>query len=177
MMLSWLIACGGCRGMVRLEYFHRYRCEWRIDTLQAAILLGKWPNFDQEVEARRRIGAAYSRKLQAAGVTATPHLSPGNTSVYAQYTVQVAQRQEVQSSLKSQGIPTAVHYPTLLCQQPALHCEHSRCSRGCATPVAQAASQRVMSLPMHPWLSEADQDRVVNALVTAIPQSSVSSAA
>ena len=160
------------------RYFHTdIGVNGRIDTLQAAILLGKWPNFEQEVGARNRIGAAYSRKLQAAGVTSTPQLAPGNTSVYAQYTVQLDQRAEVQSILKFQGIPTAVHYPTLLCQQPALRCEHSRCSRGCATPVAQAVSQRVMSLPMHPWLSEADQDRVVNALVTAIHQTSVSSAA
>ena len=160
------------------RYFHTdIGVNGRIDTLQAAILLGKWPNFEQEVGARNRIGAAYTRKLQAAGVTSTPQLAPGNTSVYAQYTVQLDQRAEVQSILKFQGIPTAVHYPTLLCQQPALRCEHSRCSRACATPVAQAASQRVMSLPMHPWLSEADQDRVVNALVTAIHQTSVSSAA
>ena len=160
------------------RYFHTdIGVNGRIDTLQAAILLGKWPNFEQEVEARNRIGAAYSRKLQAGGVTSTPQLAPGNTSVYAQYTVQIEQRAEVQSILKFQGIPTAVHYPTLLCQQPALRCEHSRCSRGCVTSVAQVVSQRVMSLPMHPWLSEADQDRVVNALVTAIHQTSVSSAA
>ena len=138
---------------------------------------GKWPNFDREVEARGHIGATYTRKLKAAGISSTPDLAEGNTSVYAQYTVQIEKRSEVQSILKFQGIPTAVHYPTLLCQQPALRCEHSRCSRGCAPPVAQAVSQRVMSLPMHPWLSEADQDRVVNALVTAIHQTSVSSAA
>ena len=69
----------------------------RIDTLQAAILLGKWPNFPLEVEARRRIGAAYTSKLQEAGVTSTPKLAASSTSVYAQYTVQVEQRAEVQS--------------------------------------------------------------------------------
>ena len=66
------------------RYFHTdIGVNGRIDTLQAAILLGKWPNFEQEVEARGRIGAAYSRKLQAAGVTTTPQLISGNTSVYA----------------------------------------------------------------------------------------------
>ena len=140
----------------------------RIDTLQAAILLGKWPNFPLEVEARRRIGAAYTSKLQEAGVTSTPKLAAGNTSVYAQYTVQVEQRAEVQSILKSQGIPTAVHYPTLLCQQPALRCQHSLCRSGCHTSIAQLASQRVISLPMHPLLSDADQDLIVDRLVSAL---------
>ena len=160
------------------RYFHTdIGVNGRIDTLQAAILLGKWPNFAQEVEARGRIGSAYSRKLQAVGIRSTPQLAAGNTSVFAQYTVQVDQRAEVQAMLKEQGIPTAVHYPTLLCQQPALRCEHSRCSGGCHTPHAQEASERVMSLPMHPWLSDVDQDRVVDALLTAAQQTSISSAA
>ena len=160
------------------RYFHTdIGVNGRIDTLQAAILLGKWPNFEKEVEARGRIGAAYSRKLQAAGVTTTPQLAAGNTSVYAQYTVQVEQRAAVQAALKDQGIPTAVHYPALLCQQPALRCEHSLCSGGCHTPIAQVASERVMSLPMHPWLSEADQDRVVDGLVCALQQTMISAAA
>ena len=160
------------------RYFHTaIGVNGRIDTLQAAILLAKWPNFAEEVEARRRIGAAYSRKLQAAGISSTPQLAPGNTSVYAQYTVQVDQRAEVQVRLKEQGIPTAVHYPTLLCNQPALRCERTLCSGGCNTPLAQTASERVLSLPMHPWLSDDDQDRVVHALVTAVQQTSIPSAA
>ena len=160
------------------RYFHTdIGVNGRIDTLQAAILLGKWPNFAKEVEARGRIGAAYSRKFLDAGVTTTPQLAAGNTSVYAQYTVQVEQRAAVQAQLKDQGIPTAVHYPTLLCQQPALRCDHSLCSRGCQTPIAQAASERVMSLPMHPWLSDEDQDRVVDGVVSALQQTMISSAA
>jgi UDP-2-acetamido-2-deoxy-ribo-hexuluronate aminotransferase len=160
------------------RYFHTdIGVNGRIDTLQAAILLGKWPNFAQEVEARGRIAAAYTRKLQAAGITTTPQLAAGNTSVYAQYTVQVEQRAEVQAALKERGIPTAVHYPTLLCQQPALRCEHSRCSQRCQMPMAQAASERVMSLPMHPWLSDDDQDRVVDALVRALQHTTMTTAA
>ena len=160
------------------RYFHSdIGVNGRIDTLQAAILLGKWPNFAQEVEARGRIGAAYSRKLHAVGVTTTPQLALGNTSVYAQYTVQVDRRAEVQAALKNEGIPTAVHYPTLLCQQPALRCDHSLCKGGCQAPIAQAASQRVMSLPMHPWLSDDDQTRVVDVLRSALQYASTSSAA
>lgn len=159
------------------RYFHTdIGVNGRIDTLQAAILLGKWPNFVKEVEARGQIGAAYSRKLRDAGVTTTPQLAAGNTSVYAQYTVQVDHRAQVQAQLKDKGIPTAVHYPTLLCQQPALRCDHSLCRSGCHTPIAQAASERVMSLPMHPWLSEADQDLVVAGLVIALQQTSIAAA-
>ena len=160
------------------RYFHTdIGVNGRIDTLQAAILLGKWPNFAKEVEARGRIGAAYSRKLQAAGVTTTPQLASGNTSVYAQYTVQVDHRAKVQAQLKDQGIPTAVHYPTLLCQQPALRCDHSLCRGGCHTPIAQAATERVMSLPMHPWLSDDDQTRVVDGLMSALQYTKTSVAA
>ena len=97
--------------------------------------------------------------------------------MYAQYTVQVDQRTEVQAALKKRGIPTAVHYPILLCKQPALRCEHSLCNSGCHTRLAQAASERVMSLPMHPWLSDADQDQVVNALVSALQHTTIASAA
>ena len=159
------------------RYFHTdIGVNGRIDTLQAAILLAKWPNFAMEVESRGRIGASYGRKLQAAGVASTPQLAPGNTSVFAQYTVQIDHRAEVQALLKDQGIPTAVHYPTLLCQQPALRCDHSLCSGGCHTPIAQAASERVISLPMHPWLSDVDQDRVVDGLVSALQRSIISAA-
>ena len=160
------------------RYFHTdIGVNGRIDTLQAAILLGKWPNFAAEVEARGRIGAAYSRKLQAAGVTTTPQLASGTTSVYAQYTVQVDHRAKVQAQLKDQGIPTAVHYPTLLCQQPALRCDQSLCRGGCHTPIAQAATERVMSLPMHPWLSDDDQTRVVDGLMSALQYTKTSVAA
>jgi len=160
------------------RYFHTdIGVNGRIDTLQAAILLGKWPNFADEVEARRQIGAAYSRKLQAVGISTTPQLAPCNTSVYAQYTVQVDQRAQVQASLKEVGIPTSVHYPTLLSQQPALRSVHSHSSHDFNLSVAQFVCERVMSLPMHPWLSDEDQDRVVDALVSAVQQTSIPSAA
>ncbi|WP_250395947.1 DegT/DnrJ/EryC1/StrS family aminotransferase [Synechococcus sp. MU1655] len=160
------------------RYFHTdIGVNGRIDTLQAAILLGKWPNFAREVKARGRIGAAYSSKLQAAGITSTPQLAEGNTSVYAQYTVQVDQRAQVQAALKERGVPTSVHYPTLLSQQPALRRVHSGSSQGWHTPLAQASSERVMSLPMHPWLSDDDQDRVVDSLSSALQNISTSAAA
>lgn len=150
------------------RYFHtEVGVNGRIDTLQAAILLAKLELFDAEVASRQQIGERYSRCFQEAGVVTTPHLAAGNTSVYAQYTIEVDDRSAVQEALKASGIPTAVHYPTLLCQQPALQGCGSRCQSGCATAVAQKASERVMSLPMHPYLSALDQEQVV-AAVTAV---------
>jgi UDP-2-acetamido-2-deoxy-ribo-hexuluronate aminotransferase len=151
------------------RYFHTdLGVNGRIDTLQAAILLAKLQLFDTEVDARQRIGARYSQQLQAAGIRSTPHLAPGNTSVYAQYTIQVDDRAAVQAALEQQGIPTAVHYPTLLCQQPAIAGCCERCGGGCGSPVAQRASERVLSLPMHPYLSNDDQDKVVAAVAAAV---------
>lgn len=154
------------------RYFHaEVGINGRIDTLQAAIVLAKLEVFEAEVEARIRIGASLSRQLQAAGITSTPQLSAANTSVYAQYTIQVEHRSAVQEALKQQGIPTAVHYPTLLCQQPAMNgcgsCAQS-CQQGCYCDVAQAVSQRVLSLPMHPYMSEVDQELIAKAVAAAI---------
>lgn len=151
------------------RYFHTdLGVNGRIDTLQAAILLAKLELFDAEVEARQRIGSRYNEQLEAAGVNTTPRLAAGNTSVYAQYTIQVEDREAVQASLRQAGVPTAVHYPTLLCQQPALSGCGERCFGGCGCPRAQSASERVLSLPMHPYLREADQDQVVAAVATAL---------
>jgi UDP-2-acetamido-2-deoxy-ribo-hexuluronate aminotransferase len=151
------------------RYFHtEMGVNGRIDTLQAAILLAKLELFDGEVASRQQIGERYSQCFQAASVATTPYLAPGNTSVYAQYTIEVENRAAVQEALKTSGIPTAVHYPTLLCQQPALQGCGSRCSGACATPLAQRASERVMSLPMHPYLSAQDQDQVVAVVTSAL---------
>ncbi len=151
------------------RYFHTdLGINGRIDTIQAAILLAKFELFESEVASRERIGARYSQQLRQAGILTTPQLALGNTSVYAQYTIQVDHRLEVQTALKEKNIPTAVHYPTLLCQQPAIKSCSSHCSEQCSSPNAQKASERVLSLPMHPYLSEKDQDCVVAALESAI---------
>ena len=151
------------------RYFHtEVGVNGRIDTLQAAILLAKLELFDGEVTSRQQIGERYSQCFRQAGVASTPYLTPGNTSTYAQYTIEVDNRPAVQEALQVIGIPTAVHYPTLLCQQPALQGCGSRCSGACATPLAQRASERVMSLPMHPYLSAQDQDQVVDAVTAAL---------
>ena len=142
-------------GQDRRYHHPRIGVNGRIDTLQAAILLAKMDIFEDEVEARQRIGARYSEMFSDAVIT--PHIEEGNTSVYAQYTVQVDNREQVQASLREADIPTAVHYPIPLNRQPALSCpecfEHS-----------EYAASRVMSLPMHPYLTDTQLEQVVVAV-------------
>jgi len=131
----------------------------RLDTLQAAVLLAKLEAFDMEIADRRRIGARYTELLRE--VVTTPVVEPHNTCVYSQYTIQVENRKTWQEQLKADGIPTAVHYPTPLHLQPAF--ASPDVGQG-SFPQAEAAAERVVSLPMHPYLSEDDQQRIVQAV-------------
>jgi len=135
----------------------------RFDTLQAAALLAKMPHFEWEVKERERIGARYSQLL--ASVCTVPVVAPGNTHVYAQYTIRLPNRDQVAARLKPQGIPTAVYYPKCLHEQPVF--------AGCGNhlgdfPVCERAAREVLSLPMHPFLSESDQDAIVAAVKGAV---------
>jgi UDP-2-acetamido-2-deoxy-ribo-hexuluronate aminotransferase len=135
----------------------------RMDTLQCAVVLAKLERFDWELQRRAELGARYQRLLGEAGVPMVA-VRPDRNSVWAQMTVFVERRAEVQAALQSQGIPTAVHYPIPLNRQPA----YARlCCPDC-TPRADAAAARVMSLPMSADLAEADQDRVVQVLASAL---------
>jgi len=144
----------------------------RLDTLQAAVLLAKLETFDDELASRFRIGAAMSQRLKDA--VKTPYIEPYNTSVYAQYTIQVDERQAFQEQLKAEGIPTAVHYPVPLHLQPAFAV--SGVGRG-SFPNAEAAAERVVSLPMHPYLSESDQQKIARAVCQATAATQVATAA
>lgn len=135
----------------------------RMDTLQAAILLPKLEIFPEEVAARARIGARYSDLLK--DHVLTPHIEPFNSSVYAQYTIALDQRDAVAERLQQQGVPTAVHYPVPLHQQPAF--AFLGLPEG-SFPQAEMAARRVLSLPMHPYLDEATQDRIVAAVIAAL---------
>ena len=134
----------------------------RIDTLQGAVLLAKFDSFPHEIKARAQAGGRYDRLL--AGAVVTPYVEPHNTSVYAQYTLQVDDREKVQAELKQKGIPTAVHYPVPLHLQPAFAALGHREGD---FPVAEAAAKRVLSLPMHPYISEAEQKLVADAVLEA----------
>lgn len=135
----------------------------RLDTIQAAVLLAKLPSFQDEVVARARIGARYSELLK--DVARVPVIAAGNSHVYAQYTIEVDNREAVQKALQELGVPTAVHYPIPLHLQPAF----ADLGQGEGSfPLAEAAGKRVMSLPMHPFLDEATQDAIVAAVKKAL---------
>lgn len=142
------------------RYHHiRVGVNSRLDTLQAAILLPKLVALDQEIALRQQVAERYDRFLQEASATTLPHVESHNISAWAQYTVQVPGRAEVQERLKAAGIPTTVHYPIPLNRQPAVRDDVAR------LPVGDAASEHVMSLPMHPYLDETAQRRVVASLM------------
>ena len=135
----------------------------RFDTLQAAVILAKLPHFQHELDARGAIGARYSDLLR--DFCRVPEVASGNTHVYAQYTIRLSNRDAVAARLKEAGIPTAVYYPKCLHEQPVFN--HLGYALG-DFPESEAASHEVLSLPMHPFLTEADQDRVVAAVKAAI---------
>lgn len=131
----------------------------RLDTLQAAILLAKFSHFPKELEARARIGARYHELLK--DLCITPVIQEGNTHTFAQYTIRVANRDAIAMRLKEQGIPTAVYYPKCLHEQPVFAPLGYQWGD---FPASEKASREVLSLPMHPWLSNKEQDQIVHAL-------------
>ena len=132
----------------------------RMDTLQCAIVLAKLERFEWEVQQRHEIGERYNQRLDQAGI-ARIQQRPERTSVYAQYTVMVPNREALQKRLAEAGIPTAVHYPVPLNEQPAY--KHLCCPD--CTPVAQQLAKRVMSLPMSAELMPEQQQHIVATLV------------
>ncbi|MFJ4443748.1 DegT/DnrJ/EryC1/StrS family aminotransferase [Pseudomonas sp. NPDC089422] len=140
------------------RYHHiRVGVNSRLDTLQAAILLPKLEIFEQELAQREQVAAQYGHLLEEAGVAA-PFVAAHNQSAWAQYTVQVAERDSVQERLKAVGVPTAVHYPIPLNRQPAVRDDQAQ------LPIGDAIAARVMSLPMHPYLDVASQRHIITAL-------------
>jgi dTDP-4-amino-4,6-dideoxygalactose transaminase len=138
----------------------------RIDTMQAAILIEKLAIFDDEIEARNRIAARYSSIL--CGHVATPVVPEGLQSVWAQYTVKLPEggdRAAIQARMKDKGVPSAVYYAKPLHLQEAY--SHHGVAGG-ALPVTDMLSGCVLSLPMHPYLDEETQDRVTDALISAL---------
>jgi dTDP-4-amino-4,6-dideoxygalactose transaminase len=135
----------------------------RLDTIQAAILIEKLKIFPDEIAARDRIAARYNRLLGKSNRIAVPRLIEGAQSVWAQYTIVVDDRTKLQADLKDQNIPTAVYYPIPLGRQRAYAHYPS-----VPTPVSESLSAKVVSLPMHPYLDEATQDRIVAAVLKSV---------
>lgn len=141
------------------RYHHiRVGVNSRLDTLQAAILIPKLEILDDEMQARQRVAETYNHLFTEAGVMTIPFIESHNQSAWAQYTIQVDSRDQIQAKLKEQDIPTAVHYPIPLNKQPAVADESA------ILPVGDAIAERVMSLPMHPYMNEEEQERVVKAV-------------
>jgi UDP-2-acetamido-2-deoxy-ribo-hexuluronate aminotransferase len=134
----------------------------RMDTLQCAIVLAKLDRFDWEIEQRIATGHRYNQLLADTGI---PYIRqrPDRSSVFAQYTILVNNRQMLQEYLNTIGIPTAVHYPLPLNEQPAY--KHLCCPD--CTPVARQMSQQVMSLPMGPDLTSEHQQKIIKYLIQA----------
>jgi UDP-2-acetamido-2-deoxy-ribo-hexuluronate aminotransferase len=134
----------------------------RMDSIQCAVILGKLARFDWEVERRIALARRYDERL----ARFRPIKVKGDrTSVYAQYTLRTPQRERMQEALKADGVPTAVHYPKSLHQQPAYAAAH----RGQSFPVSEKLAREVISLPMSADLAEADQDRIARVLGQTFP--------
>jgi UDP-2-acetamido-2-deoxy-ribo-hexuluronate aminotransferase len=150
-------------GQGKLKYEHvRIGLTGRLDTLQAAILLAKLEIFDQEVTARQRVAQRYSEALHP--LVEVPFVDPACTSVWAQYSVLSESRALLQQKLQAAQIPTAIYYPLPLHLQKAF--AHLGYKPG-DFPVSESASRRIFSLPMHPYLGQADQDRIIQVLSQA----------
>lgn len=132
----------------------------RMDTLQCAVLLAKLGRFEWELERRIALGRRYDQLL---GQFRPIRVKPDRTSVFAQYTLRTPQRDRIQEALKAKGIPTAVHYPQSLHQQPAYAADY----RGLSFPVSEKLAREVISLPMSADLSEKDQDSIAAAVRAA----------
>ena len=137
----------------------------RLDTMQAAVLIEKLKILGDEIDARNRVAARYSEALSQS--VPVPHIAEGRYSAWAQYTILVPaeRRSAIGTALKEQGVPTMIYYPKPLHQQTAY--KHFPLA-GNGLPISERLAKEVLSLPMHPYLDEASQDRVVGALTTAM---------
>ena len=144
------------------RYKHKYiGINGRLDAVQAAILNVKLKHFDDEVLAREEIGSRYSDLLEDADDVITPKIAEGYTSVYAQYSIRAKDRAKMVAKLSALEIPTAVHYPV------PLHLQEAFKDLGYKVgdfPVSEEVAEQIMSLPMSPYLTEVQQDFIVQAI-------------
>lgn len=153
------------------RYSHsRLGINGRMDTIQAAILLEKLRIFPEEIQMRQKVADRYNQLLPAK--IKKPSIKTPNTSVFAQYTIEVQERDKVQNELQKLGIPTAVHYPLGLHEQPIFKELYPELQN---LPNTERAALKVMSIPMHPYLSLEEQQKIVKAIdkvlnVSAITQ-------
>ncbi len=137
----------------------------RLDTMQAAVLIEKLAVFPDEIVARDRVAAAYNAALK--DVAIVPEVPTGLTSVWAQYTIRLPgrDRDQVAAKLKAHGVPTAIYYPKPLHQQTAYR---DFPVAGNGLPVSDRLAREVLALPMHPYLDQPTQGRIVEAVRSAL---------
>jgi UDP-2-acetamido-2-deoxy-ribo-hexuluronate aminotransferase len=137
----------------------------RLDTLQAAVLLAKLSVFEEELAARERVARVYDRRL--GNLLSVPVRVPASTSAWAVYAILLpdgAARDRLQQGLKTAGVPSAVYYPRPLHHQPAYAAAHD----GAVLPVSEDLATRIMALPIHPDLTDADAERVCDAVAAVL---------
>ncbi len=150
------------QGSDRYEHVH-IGMNSRLDTIQAAILLEKLKIFDDEIEKRNAVAKRYNDALAGSNHIVAPYVIDGATSTWAQYTLRIENRAKFQADLKAAGVPTAVYYPIPLSRQKAYAHYPSA-----PTPVSEALSAEVVSLPMHPYMDAATQDRIIAAVLQSV---------
>jgi len=137
----------------------------RLDTIQAAVLMEKLKIFPEEIALREKVARRYNTGLSKSNSIVVPVVIPDAQSTWAQYTIRVPDREKLQADLKAQGIPTAVYYPTPLSAQKGYSMYPSA-----PTPVSEKVSKSVVALPMHPYLDEPTQDRIIAAVLESVGQ-------
>ncbi len=139
--------------------YSRLGVNGRLDSMQAAVLLEKLAIFPQTIQARQQIAANYTEAFLAAGFQGVPMIEAYNQSAYAQYTVVVNHREQVKAAMDKAGIPTMVFYPVPLHKQPPVGDSEASC------PVSEAMSTQVLSLPMCPYMTEQEQNDVIETFI------------
>jgi dTDP-4-amino-4,6-dideoxygalactose transaminase len=145
------------------QYFHdEVGFNSRLDTLHAAVLLAKLPHLAGWSAARARHAARYTQAFTGHAAVCPPRTDPANEHIFNQYTIRVPRRDELQAHLKANGIGSSIYYPLSLHLQPCF--AHLAYAKG-SLPVSEAASEQVLSLPVYPELSEAQQQAVIDAVL------------
>ena len=157
-------------GQSRRYHHVRLGINARMASIQAAVLLQKLTVFDDELAMRQRAAKCYQTLLEESasdmGMT-LPVVAPGNTSSWAQYTVRIGHRDQIQAALAQRGVPTAVHYPSPIPMQPAMADSSGQ------YPVSARSAQCVLSLPMHPYLDSATQQCIAEQLIQVVKENTL----
>jgi len=145
-------------GQSRRYHHIRIGVNSRLDTLQAAILLAKLTILDDEIRVRQSIADSYAKKLESVANIVLPKIAIGNQSAWAQYTIQVKNREELIAQLSAKSIPSVIHYPLPLNRQPAV------ADAAASLPIGDKAASEVLSLPIHPYLTKNEVDEIASTI-------------